>query len=104
MNSNKISSTLVLNTLCALETLASQTKKLTLAWVKAHVGSPGNELADSVAKAGAEDNTMSVDNTPLFKIYSRDLSRDAIRANGRLNGRRMTDLNTQNCFILSLTN
>ena len=64
----------------ALETLASQAKKLTLAWTKAHVGTPGNELADAAAKTGADDIHMEEQNTPLPKIFSRDLIREAIRA------------------------
>ena len=63
LKSSKITSSLVLDALCALEMVASQTKKLTLAWVRAHVGTPGNELADTAAKAGADDNTMLVHNT-----------------------------------------
>ena len=36
-----------------METLASQIKHLTLAWIKAHVGTGGNEQADQAAKEGA---------------------------------------------------
>ena len=36
-----------------METLASQVKHLTLAWIKAHVGTEGNKQADQTAKKGA---------------------------------------------------
>ena len=37
-----------------METLASYVKHLTLAWIKAHVGTEGNEQTDQAAKEGAE--------------------------------------------------
>ena len=79
IKSCKIKSTLVLDTLWAFEILASQVKKLTLAWTKAHAGTPGNKLADTAAKTGADDTTLEEHNIPLPNIYNRDLIREAIR-------------------------
>ena len=36
-----------------MEALASQVKNLTLAWIKAHVGTEGNKQVDQAAKQGA---------------------------------------------------
>ena len=36
-----------------METLALEAKHITLAWIKAHAGTEGNEQADQAAKVGA---------------------------------------------------
>ena len=53
LNKPRITSLSVLTALEHMETLALETKHLTLAWIKAHVGTEGNEQADQAAKEGA---------------------------------------------------
>ena len=53
LNNPRINSKSVLNAIESLETLASITNFLTLASIKAHVGTEGNEQADQAAREGA---------------------------------------------------
>ena len=42
-----------------LQTLAEMVRKITLVWIKAHVGHPRNELADEYAKLGTPDTNRA---------------------------------------------
>ena len=50
----------VLDTHNILNSLAKVTKGLRLAWIKAHIGLIGNELADEYAKLGTIDTTVQI--------------------------------------------
>jgi hypothetical protein len=60
-----------------LELLSSQTRRVTLAWVNAHIGIDGNEAADTAAKLGAEGKQCEADGIPLPKIFKRNLIRES---------------------------
>ena len=55
--SPQIKSKKVLDAVDSLESLSTRTKKVTLAWIKAHVGIEGNEEADKAAKKAPGQRT-----------------------------------------------
>ena len=66
LNEPRITSQSVLTALEYMETLASKVKYLSLAWIKVHVGTKGNEQADQAAKEGATgDKDMKQTKTPI---------------------------------------
>ena len=64
-----------------MENIAWQAKKCTIAWVKAHIGTEGNEAADDAARLGAENNnnTLEIINTPMPKSQAKQIINEAIR-------------------------
>ena len=60
LSGNSIKSETVRRTIQELSTLGFDIPRLTLAWIKAHVGYEGNELADHAAKQGALEPHMSI--------------------------------------------
>ena len=53
LDSYDIPSSTTLNTIQKLNALGTNTKRLTLNWIKAHNGHEGNEIADRLANMGA---------------------------------------------------
>ena len=66
LNNPRITSRTVLTALEHMETLATQVRHLTLGWIKAHVGTEGNEQADQAAKEGAAGGAhLKITQTPI---------------------------------------
>ena len=81
LNSREIKSRLVKESISSLNRIA-RTNKVTIRWIKAHVGHPGNEHADLEAKLGSEAEllegelpapTSKATCKMLVKTYIRDL-------------------------------
>ena len=77
-----IKSNIALKTAEAMVNIVWQTKKCTIAWVKALIGTEGNEAADEAAKLGAENNknALEVVNTPIPKSKAKLIIDEAIKA------------------------
>ena len=60
LNSTTVKSETVSRTIRELSKLGYDIPRLTLTWIKAHVGYKGNELADTAAKQGALEPEMSI--------------------------------------------
>ena len=72
LKSSTMTSVLVLDTKKILSELALKTRRLTLVWIKAHVGHEGNEHADELAKQGTtEDNKNNTILPPITNIKEK---------------------------------
>ena len=69
-----LSSKLVVRTKILLNVMSSQTK-IKLMWTKAHIGTEGNEIADSLAKEGGEKGINIVIDTPFLEIKNQILQK-----------------------------
>ena len=68
LNNTTVKSETVQRTVKELSNLGWDIPRLTLTWIKAHVGYEGNELADAAAKQGALEPDMSIKiNVPISK-------------------------------------
>ena len=59
LKASSIMSALVLDTKKALNELAMKVRRLTLVWIRAHVGHEGNEHADDLAKQGTKKDKLN---------------------------------------------
>ena len=81
LDSIDFKSTMALKTAEALENLKWRTKGCTIAWIKAHIGTEGNEAADEAAKNGAENigNKFQLIKTPIPHAIRKEDIDKAIR-------------------------
>ena len=71
LDNSEITSLLVRETKYALNKLASKVQRLSIVWIKAHVGHEGNEEADRLAKLGTTNNEKHVQvGTPQAEMKS----------------------------------
>jgi len=73
LNTDSITSKKVAETIRELNLLVHQCKSVQLVWTKVHIGTPGNELADQEAKAGANKNS------PVPTLPPRGLTKGLIK-------------------------
>ena len=72
LDTSEMTSLLVKQTKITLNNLATRTQRLTLVWIKAHVGHEGNEEADKMAKQGTLNKEKYKQiGTPQAEIKSR---------------------------------
>ena len=64
MTKADIKSSMVLDAIEIWEKIGRKVKVTTIAWIKAHIGHEGNELADQEAKKGTEQSNTIIA-TPL---------------------------------------
>ena len=73
LNSNIITSTLVKETVSSLNTLALTTEKVEISWIKAHIGHPGNERANQLAREATHNTAIRVNTPPSWAHYKQAL-------------------------------
>ena len=72
LDTSEMTSLLVKQTKVVLNKLANKTQRLTIVWIKAHVGHEGNEEADKLAKQGTLNNKKYKEvGTPQSEIKSK---------------------------------
>ena len=81
LNSADVTSKLVLQTKLTLNELAKKTRRITIVWIKAHVGHEGNELADELAKEGTKKKlqtcNIGIPHNNICLLYTSPSPRDS---------------------------
>ena len=81
LNNIDFKSSIALKTGEALENIAWQAKKCTIAWLKAHIGIEGYEVANEAARQGAENKNkrLQIINTPIPAEHVKSIIDEATR-------------------------
>ena len=74
---NTVESTLVEQCIQALNNLGKITK-VTIHWIKAHVGHEGNEIVDRWAKNGARGPDYTIEKTPVSQSYLNKIVKQSL--------------------------
>ena len=100
LRNNSVKSETVHRTICELSKLGYEIPRLTLTWIKAHVGYEGNELADLAAKQGALEPEMSIKiETPISKTEISNKLNDLIKNKWMLRWKTSTDYRHSKKFL-----
>ena len=97
---NTIKSRTVDRTVQELSKLGYEIPRLTLSWIKAHVGYEGNELADLAAKQGATEPQMSIKvDIPISKTVISNQLKEQIRNKWQLRWNTSADYKHSKKFL-----
>ena len=73
LNSHEIKSLAVKDTIAALNLVRQKVNRLEISWIKAHVGHPGNEMTDKLAREliSQQENTHGI--FPPYRHFKSEL-------------------------------
>ena len=74
LNSTYLTSKLVKNTINALNQVGNKVESLEINWIKAHVGHPGNERADALARNSVTLQQKNEGISPPYSYFNSQLS------------------------------
>ena len=100
LSHNSVKSETVNRTINELSKLGYDIPRLTLTWIKAHVGYKGNELADTAAKQGALEPEMSIKlDIPLSRTEISNKLKDLFNAKWKLRWKTSKDYKHSKKFL-----
>ena len=101
LNNNTFTSTTALNTAETVSNLAWIANKVTLAWTKAYIGTPGNKLANHTAKQAAHNDTNKV-SVPLPLAHRNHIINNFFKAQWADRWKHTTTCKHTKLFLLQL--